>query len=251
MRTGIKLLCVVSLLFFAVPQVFPEADKKEPAGDYVVLLHGLGRTRISMRSLKNKLTDKGYHVVSITYPSMKYTVDGLSNYAGKKIQSSCTDKNKKINFITHSLGGIVLRYYLRENKLHNLGRVVMLSPPNKGSEVVDELGDAFFIKDIMGPSGQQLGTSPSSIPNTLGPVDFELGVITGNKSINPLFSEMIPGEDDGTVAVQRAKIEGMKDFLVLPTVHSFIMYDTKVIKQAIYFIENGKFLKEAKETKDE
>ena len=95
MMTGIRLVLILTALFFALPQVFAGADKKEATGDYVVLLHGLGRTRISMRRLKNKLSDKGYDVVGITYPSMKYTVDDLAKYAGKKIQASCPNKDRK------------------------------------------------------------------------------------------------------------------------------------------------------------
>jgi len=141
------------------------------------------------------------------------------------------------------LGGIVLRYYLKENQLHNLGRVVMLSPPNQGSELVDNLRDNILFKIVTGPSGQQLGTASSSVPITLGPVDFELGIIVGNRSLNLILSHLIPGEDDGRVSVERSKVEGMADFLIVPQAHPFIMNSPEVIEQTVYFLEHGRFLR--------
>jgi hypothetical protein len=117
----------------------------------------------------------------------------------------------------------------------------MLSPPNQGTEIVDRLGGHPIFRMATGPSAQQLGTGSESITSTLGPVDFELGVITGDKSLNPIGSIMIPGEDDGTVAVESAKVEGMRDFLVVSTTHTFIVKNAGVIEQALYFIRNGNF----------
>ncbi|EDN65388.1 conserved hypothetical protein [Beggiatoa sp. PS] len=141
------------------------------------------------------------------------------------------------------MGGIITRFYLKENKIKNLGRVVMLSPPNQGSELTDSLKNNVNIlfRFFTGPAGQQLGTEPSSIPNQLGPVNFELGVITGNATLNPLYSYLIPGEDDGKVSVERAKVKGMKDFLVVPHSHTFIMNSHEVREQIVYFLEYGQF----------
>ena len=141
------------------------------------------------------------------------------------------------------MGGILLRYYLTQEEIPELGRVVMFNPPNKGSEVVDNLRDYWFFKWHDGPAGQQLGTGPDSLPKNLGPVTFPLGIITGN---NPAFydfwaSEMIPGPDDGKVSVESAKIKGMTDFLVLPISHTFIMDDEVVISQTLHFLEHGTF----------
>jgi len=142
-------------------------------------------------------------------------------------------------------GGIVARYYLKNHKLPNLGRVVMLSPPNQGSKLVDSLGDSYFFNKLNGPAGRQLGTGKDSLPLRLGPVDFELGVIAGNRSFNPLYSLIVPGPDDGTIAVDRTKVAGMKDFLVLPRSHIFIMRSEDAIKQVIHFIQHGAFKREA------
>ena len=117
----------------------------------------------------------------------------------------------------------------------------MLSPPNSGSEIVDLLRDNALFGLTLGPAGKELGTDSSSVPRSLGPVDFELGVIAGNSSINPIFSEVIPGLDDGAVSVESANTPGMADFIVLPYSHTFIMLSREVIEQVVYFLENGVF----------
>ncbi len=215
--------------------------------DYVVLLHGLGRTRRAMRALERTLSHR-FRVITIGYPSMKYPVERLAEYVGIKIRQRCLDEKHKIHFVTHSLGGIVLRCYLKDNRLRNLGRVVMLGPPNRGSELVDIFRKNGFVGVLFGivtgPAGPQLGTEASSIPNALGPVDFEVGVIAGNGSQDPLFSRLIPGADDGRLSVERAKVEGMTDFMTVPQHHTFMMNDARVIEQTVSFLENGEFQKE-------
>lgn len=213
------------------------------AKDYVVLLHGLGRTSRSMKPLEKYLFRHGFRVVNIGYPSTKYPIEKLSEIIPAEIRRQCTDKAKRIHFVTHSFGGIILRHFQKKSLLPRTGRVVMLSPPNQGSEVVDTLKKYSLFSMIMGPSSLQLGTDPDSVPNTLGPVNFELGIITGNTSLNPIFSHIIPGDDDGKVSVQRAKVDGMADFLVVPHSHSFIMANEGVAKQVAYFIQHGKFNK--------
>ncbi len=198
-----------------------------------------------MRALEGNLSGLGLRVINVNYPSTKYPIEYLAEYVGDTIHQCRTDcaDEERIHFVTHSLGGIVLRYYLKENQLHNLGRVVMLSPPNQGSELVDNLRDNILFKIVTGPSGQQLGTDSSSVPITLGPVDFELGIIAGNRSLNPIFSHLIPGEGDGRVSVERSKVEGMADFLIVPQAHPFIMNSPEVIEQTVYFLEHGRFLR--------
>jgi len=217
------------------------------SNDYVILLHGLGRTRKSMRALERTLSPQ-FRVINIGYPSRKYRIERLAEYVGGQIRRQCPDEKRNIHFVTHSLGGIVLRYYLKENHPPNVGRVVMLGPPNRGSELADifrktALSGALF-ELATGPVGPQLGAEPSSVPNRLGPVNFCLGVITGNGSTDPIFSRLIPGADDGRVPVERAKVRGMTDFLTVPQHHTFIMNDSKVIEQIVFFLKNGEFKKE-------
>jgi pimeloyl-ACP methyl ester carboxylesterase len=212
------------------------------ATECVVLLHGLVRTSDSMVKLEKALVNAGYQVENIDYPSRKYKIAELADLAVKQGLSQCNDsKPDKIHFVTHSLGGILVRYYLKHNSIDNIGRVVMLGPPNQGSEVVDNLRDTPGFELLNGPAGMQLGTQLSDIPRTLGPVDFELGIIAGTRSINLILSTLIPDKDDGKVSVTAAKVEGMKDFLTLPVTHTFMMKNQNVIAQVIHFLSHGKF----------
>jgi hypothetical protein len=146
-----------------------------------------------------------------------------------------------VNFITHSLGGILVRGWIEMKDRANLGRVVMLAPPNQGSELVDAMSDLGLFRFLTGPAGQQLGTGEESVPVKFGPVDFDLGVIAGNRSLNPVFSAMLPGKDDGIVSVESTKIEGMADHIVLPVTHTLLMNNPLVIAQAMIFLRTGQF----------
>jgi hypothetical protein len=143
--------------------------------------------------------------------------------------------------VSHSLGGILIRQYLQNHTLPEDSRIVMLSPPNQGSELADHLRSFRLYHWITGPAGQQLGTQPDSVPRQLGPVDAPVGVITGSTSWNPFYSYLIPGPDDGKVAVEHARLQEMADFLVVPASHTFIMEDDDVIAQTIHFLQLGRF----------
>jgi triacylglycerol lipase len=148
----------------------------------------------------------------------------------------------RIDFVTHSMGGILVRSYLSRHSLPDLGRVVMLTPPNQGSEIVDKLGGLTLFKWINGPAGDELGTDKNSLPNELGPANFPLGIIAGDRSINWINSLFfLPGRDDGKVTVARAKLAGMSDFRVIHATHSFVTYNNEAIRLTIQFPRTGKF----------
>lgn len=195
-----------------------------------------------MKKIENSLLKQGYGVINVDYPSTKYPIEILSDkMLNDVIEKHFKTSSSKIHFVSHSLGGIVIRYYLKHHELSNLGRIVMISPPNQGSELVDYFKDTFLFKMFVGPGALQLGTENSGLLLNLGPVDFELGVIAGSKSISPLYSMMLPGPDDGVISVERTKVAGMTDFLVLPYSHPFIVKSDEVIEQVIYFLEHGRF----------
>ncbi len=232
-----KSLASLSLLIFlAVPVSASE--------DCVILLHGLARTAGSMNQLDSQLQEQGFRTVNRGYPSRKYPVETLAPMAIDPALQICRQFGATvIHFVTHSMGGILVRQYLAKNKISELGRVVMLGPPNHGSEAVDTLRYSPGFDRINGPAGQQLGTGGDSIPRRLGPVTFEVGVIAGSNSINPVLSLIVPGADDGKVSVASARVAGMADFIVVPASHPFLMREEEVILQVAYFLKNGVFEK--------
>ena len=238
------LTCVIILKFFFIPVTLFADSSAGEAQDTVILVHGLGRTANSMLVLKYRLEKAGYHVVSESYPSTTKKIQEHSEWLQNIIDQSIKDRpgTGKVHFVTHSMGGIIIRCLFAARKPDNLGRVVMLSPPNAGSEIVDFLKEHKLFQNLLGPSGQQLGTDAKSIPQILGPVDFELGIITGNVSYSPISSLFITGEHDGKVSIESAKIEGMSDFLIVHTGHTFIVNSTRVGEQVTYFLKYGKFI---------
>ena len=212
------------------------------AADHVVLLHGLARTSASMQAMAKALTRENFAVVNVDYSSRTAAVERLSEEAiGRGIEECRRAGATKINFVTHSLGGILVRSYLARNAVPELGRVVMLGPPNGGSEVVDRIGDWAVFGWINGPAGRELGTGIESAPNRLGAATFPVGIIAGNRSINWINSLMIPGPDDGKVSVESTKLAGMGDHIEIAATHPFIMRHAEAIRQTIAFLRAGKF----------
>ena len=213
------------------------------ASECVVLLHGLLRSSASMGRLEKRMENAGFHVENVNYSSRADALDGLADDAVGRGMQACQDNNAlPVNFVTHSLGGILVRQYFSVHRDQHPGRVVMLGPPNHGSEVVDYLQNVPGYTLLNGPAGAQLGTDPESVPNQLGPVDFELGVIAGTFSINPLFNLVVPDPNDGTVSVDSTKVEGMTAHIVLPVSHTTMMFDAEVIDNVLHFLATGKFL---------
>jgi pimeloyl-ACP methyl ester carboxylesterase len=228
--------------------------KPDPAAatECVVLLHGLGRSSGSLEPLARRLREAGYAVVNYDYATTRADLDGHASELARRLPefvdraaggtpTGAVPPISKVHFVTHSLGGIVVRKLLAEHTIANLGRVVMLAPPNRGSELADTLREVGILEWSLGPAAVELGTREGDAPRSLGPVAFECGVIAGDVNFNPFGKLIFDGPNDGKVSVDGAKVDGMTDFLVVHHGHTFLMNAKDVQDQVVLFLRTGRF----------
>jgi triacylglycerol esterase/lipase EstA (alpha/beta hydrolase family) len=209
----------------------------------VILLHGLGRTALSMTMVEHHLIQNGYAVVNIDYASTRHPISAIAHGAVTEAVSRCKRKGyDRIHFATHSLGAIVVRSYLQTHSLPAGSRVVMLAPPNQGSELADWAQQKFpKMIQLAGPAVSQLGTDGETLLARLKPIAPEVGIIIGTDSWNPFFSKILPGTDDGAVTIERARLKEMTDFMISPCNHTNILLDREVQQHIVRFLQNGRF----------
>lgn len=195
-----------------------------------------------MEKIAEALRQEGYQVANVGYPSNKFPIEKLAAQAIDEGLAACRNGDADtIHFVAHSLGGILVRFYLESESIPELGRTVMLAPPNQGSEAADAFDNWPFYDSIFGPAGQQLGTGEDSVPLSLGPVSFEVGIIAGDRTVDPIASITLPNPDDGRVSVESTKVEGMTDFITVHYSHAYIMKRDEVIRQIVHFLNQGRF----------
>lgn len=232
---------IISLLMLVLPP--PALAEEAPVEqECVVLLHGLWRTELSMKWLQWALDDAGFSTSNPTYPSLRYPIEELAVRAVEQGLYECgLHQPQRIHFVTHSLGGILIRQYTAHHDIPGLHRVVMLGPPNQGSQVADYVYSLDLLQPLSPDAVEQLGTGENSVPLRLGPVSFELGVIAGTASSGGVIPGTPIEASDGTVAVAETKVPGMRDFLELPVGHTFMMWSPAVRDQVVYFLRRGQF----------
>jgi len=238
--TIFKVWLVIALSMSAL-SVAAENNTEAQRSDCVVLLHGLWRTELSMKPLQWYLADAGFLVSNPSYPSLSYPIEELATMAVEEGLAECRAQgSERIHFVTHSLGGILVRQYLSRSNIAEMERVVMLGPPNQGSQVADYVSSLGILRPFTPEAVEQLGTGEQSIPLRLGPVNFELGVIAGTSGTGGVPGSPA-GASDGTVAVVETLVPGMLDWIEMPVGHTFMMWSETVQRQVVYFLRFGKF----------
>ena len=209
----------------------------------LILLHGLGRTRLSLWPVAHAATRRGYDVHNLGYPSRRAPIERLAEDVGHRIVAVAAE-NAPVDVVTHSMGGIVLRSAVALGifPADALRRVVMLAPPNQGSALADRLRDFSVYRFATGPAGQQIGTDDASMPRRLPPSPFELGIIAGRRSNNPFFASVLGDESDGKVTVASAHLDGMRELVVVDRAHTFMMWAPDVLEHIFTFLEHGRFV---------
>ena len=242
-RSGALVSVLVAAVLALVILTVPAASRtpRHEGNSIVVLLHGLGRSKYAMWLLEQRLQNAGFQVENIGYSSLRASPDQIVNSVSQKIARCCIGKSRELHFVGHSLGGLIIRAYLANNAVPNLGRVVLIGTPNKGSEIVDRYKDQWWLK-LLGPTVQALGTTRGSLASSLPQPNYPLGVIAGRSGV--LRNEhLLPGPDDGLVSLESTKVRGMQDFVVVDSGHSMMRYNKDVADQTISFLSTGQFAK--------
>jgi hypothetical protein len=213
--------------------------------DGVVLLHGIARSRKSMAKMERALQANNYLTLNLEYPSRRRRLIELAEGLDDAISPFSSQLNGRLHFVTHSMGALVARAFIALRRPVNLGRLVAMAPPNAGSEVADFLRTSALYAKFYGPAGAELTTTNAdALHMELGRVDYPLGIIAGDRTVDPIASLFIlPRPNDGRVSVLGTQIDGMADHIVIHSSHALIMGHSEAILQTLYFLRNGCFKK--------
>ncbi|MEL7430039.1 MAG: thioesterase domain-containing protein, partial [Pseudomonadota bacterium] len=217
-----------------------EAERAIPCSNTTCSPRGATSSASHMADLERYLESRGFTVFNLDYPSTEFPLGKLAAMVATDLRER-VDPSKPLHFVGYSMGGIVTRVVLNRYRPDNLGRVVQLASPNGGSEVADFLKDNWLYEEVFGPAGQQLVTRDAGIDQLMGTVDYPMGVIAGNFTIDPVSSAIIPGDDDGKVSVESTKVPGMSDHMVISASHTFFPQNREVHRQTAYFLRFGAF----------
>ncbi|MFT3830448.1 MAG: hypothetical protein QM691_12170 [Opitutaceae bacterium] len=213
------------------------------AREVVVILHGVAISSRLTARLARHITAAGYEVHNLDYPSKTVPLAELGpRWLAAKLAGLGVDRAPRLHFVTHSMGGLIVRGYLAAHRPANLGRVVNIVPPHNGSAVSDKLRRLPIIWRIIGRNLGALGTGPDAYWRTLPPCpDFEFGVIAGSFALNPIGWWFLERPHDGTVAERSTRLEGMADHITLPSNHTLILFRRRTAEQALAFLRTGRF----------
>lgn len=239
---SIVLICVLTIGVIGCSSLPVWNDDDGPVGDrdIVVLLHGLGRSNAAMWSFANRLRESGFYVKRVGYDSLRQTPQQILDQVAEQINACCAHQKNTVNFVGHSLGGLLIRDYLQHYKVDSLGRVVLMGTPNQGTPLADYFKDTWLMK-LAGPTAAQLGTDEKSFPKSIGEPYYPVGVIAGVSEPTSSNETILPGDDDGWVTIEANRLTGIHDFIIVRSGHSMMRYNSEVFHQVVTFLKTGKF----------
>ena len=265
---------IAKLLYheYKVKIYYKKNDDSRKNQNFLVLLQGIYGKSSDMESIAQNFKDN-YRIINIQYPTTKETAEEISDLyiepnienikeqifsenfhkkIGNQYYEIAENSNKinknfnqniKINFVAHSMGTGILRYYLKENPLENLGKVVFISPPSHGSHLAD-VPFVDKLPSMLGKVVPQFSTKKDSFVNQLGEPDYDYMILIGNKTNNPLYSMIIRGKDDGMVPLKTAKMKSDNFKIIENTTHTSILKDKRTMKEISEFFKSSDLNKE-------
>jgi len=232
----------LSLSFFALTPPVIAAETQTMAINRVVLVHGLGRSSLSLWLLEKRLVDAGFEVITLDYASLTQGTNAALAQVQTQMQHCCAD-DQPLHFVGYSLGGLMVRGFLADPNnagfLQRLGQVVMIGTPNHGTAAVEAVAAQVWFK-LLGETTASLGQGEMSFANQLPPPRFAAGIIAGNSSWG-MADAILAEPSDGLVPVSSTKLANMKDFLLVNANHSMLRYNTIAAQETIYFLRHGVF----------
>ncbi len=211
------------------------------ASNKIILMHGINGSSSELRVIEQYLISQGESVENLDYPSTEYPIEVLvSKYVGSKLEQFAQEVDT-VHFACHSMGNIVLRYYLKDHPNYPYGRIVMMGPPNQGSQLTDTFKKWKYYKKRYGPAGDQIGTDVEDLLKLPRYLPRDTGIIAGSKSMFFVYSWILPGKDDGKVSHASMKSPGYVDFVTVPYHHDEMTYEEDVAVLILSFINNGEF----------
>jgi len=210
-------------------------------GETVVLIHGIFDKPVVMKKIENNFRELGYRILNFEYASTRWPMDTVVLKLSKEI-AAIEPQAEKIHFVTHSLGSLVVRAYLAQTYSEKFGNLVMVAPPNQGSVFAEHFDNLKTFEWLCGPAGQHLGKDDDDYWKKFPEPNIHFGVIAGGLGNEHGINPLIPGDDDGVVAVEETKLDGMADFIIVRGIHTPLLWKKEVVQQILYFIDSGCFL---------